>query len=95
MTTVKALDFISCLCVAAILDKFGLFLALDDARQLMMKFDYGSNTGLFNYCEFLRHYILTLKPQDDGLLQRRKLHASKVPVSQGYRYLWFKLLSSS
>lgn len=67
----------------AVLDKFGLFLPLDDARQLMMKFDYGSNIGLFNYCEFLRHYILTLKPQDDGLLQRRRLHASKVPIDTG------------
>nr|XP_039259918.1 EF-hand calcium-binding domain-containing protein 6-like [Styela clava] len=67
-----------------VLDRFGLYLSLEEARDLMTRFDQGSNSGLFSYRDFLRHYILTLKPQDEGLLKRRKLHASKIPIDTGH-----------
>lgn len=66
-----------------ILDKFGLMLSLEDARELMTKYDIGGNAGKFSYGEFLRHFILTLKPQDEGLLKRRKIHAARLPVNTG------------
>ena len=56
-------------------------LSLEDARELMTKYDIGGNAGKFSYREFLRHFILTLKPQDEGLLKRRKIHAARLPVS--------------
>uniref|UniRef100_F6TMY0 EF-hand domain-containing protein n=1 Tax=Ciona intestinalis TaxID=7719 RepID=F6TMY0_CIOIN len=59
-----------------ILDSFGVMLPLEDARQLMLKYDLHEQQGRFSYREFLRHFILTLKPQDEGLLKRRKIHAA-------------------
>jgi len=66
-----------------ILDKFGLLLSLDDARDLMTSYDVGNSLGKFRYREFLRHFILTLKPQDEGLLKRKKIHAARLPVNTG------------
>uniref|UniRef100_UPI00089DAA5E EF-hand calcium-binding domain-containing protein 6-like n=1 Tax=Ciona intestinalis TaxID=7719 RepID=UPI00089DAA5E len=67
-----------------ILDSFGVMLPLEDARQLMLKYDLHEQQGRFSYREFLRHFILTLKPQDEGLLKRRKIHAAKLPVDTGF-----------
>uniref|UniRef100_H2Z2G4 EF-hand domain-containing protein n=1 Tax=Ciona savignyi TaxID=51511 RepID=H2Z2G4_CIOSA len=66
-----------------ILDGLGVILPLEDARQLMLKYDLHEQQGRFSYREFLRHFILTLKPQDEGLLRRRKIHAAKIPVDTG------------
>nr|CAB3241250.1 EF-hand calcium-binding domain-containing protein 6-like [Phallusia mammillata] len=66
-----------------ILDNFGVMLSLEDARQLMVKYDLGENAGKFSYRDFLRHFILTLKPQEEGILRRRKIHTARLPVDTG------------
>lgn len=67
-------------CSSEILDGLGLILPLDEARELIQKYESKHNSGLFNYQIFLRHFILTLKPRDEGLLRRRKLQHSKIKV---------------
>jgi len=48
----------------------------------MVKYDLREN-GRFSYIDFLRHFILNLKPQDDpkSMLTRRKIQTPKLAVS--------------
>ncbi|XP_076811807.1 EF-hand calcium-binding domain-containing protein 6-like [Clavelina lepadiformis] len=66
-----------------LLDHFGVMLSIEEARQLMLKYNMGEKEGKFSYREFLRHFILTLKPHDEGLLKRRKIHTARLPIDTG------------
>ncbi|XP_077999888.1 EF-hand calcium-binding domain-containing protein 6-like isoform X2 [Glandiceps talaboti] len=72
-----------------VMEQFHLYLPVDEFRQLMMKFDLKEN-GKFNYNGFLRHFVLHLKPiqedeneQTDRLLNRKKIHPTKMMMKAG------------
>lgn len=53
----------------------------DDFHKLARKYDL-QESGRFSYVEFLRHFVLTLKPQEDrGRLKREKMVQPKIAVS--------------
>jgi len=56
-------------------------LSLEEARNLMIKYDLGERATGFCYRDFLRHFILTLKPQEESLLRRPKIPMAKLPVN--------------
>ena len=65
-----------------ILNKYGVDLEGEEFMNLMTKYDLKEN-GRFCYVDFLRHFILNLKPQEEpvSLLSRRRIHTPKVVVS--------------
>ena len=69
--------------VAEILTKYGVDLEGEEFMNLMTKYDLKEN-GRFCYVDFLRHFILNLKPQEEpvSLLTRRRIHTPKIVVSQ-------------
>lgn len=62
--------------------KYGVDLSSEEFLNLMVKYDLKEN-GRFCYTDFLRHFILNLKPQDEprSLLTRRKIQTPKIVVS--------------
>lgn len=53
----------------------------EEFYDLMTKYDLRED-GSFAYVDFLRHFILNLKPQDDGnLFSRRRVPQGRVSVS--------------
>ena len=64
-----------------ILDTYGVMLSIDEARALMMKYDIGEKSGMFAYQDFLRNFILNLKPSEENILQRKKIRVGKIPVN--------------
>ncbi|KAI8489383.1 EF-hand calcium-binding domain-containing protein 6 [Branchiostoma belcheri] len=66
----------------AIVESFNIYLAPDDLDQLRIKYDMRNN-GKFSYKAFLRHFLLRLKPQQEGILQRKKLQTPRFSVKQG------------
>ena len=69
--------------VAEILTKYGVDLEGEEFMNLMTKYDLKEN-GRFCYVDFLRHFILNLKPQEEpvSLLTRRRIHTPKIVVSK-------------
>lgn len=67
--------------VSEILVKYGVDLGGQEFLDLATKYDLQEN-GRFSYTDFLRHFILNLKPQDEpkSLLTRRKIHTPKIKV---------------
>ena len=67
--------------VAEILTKYGVDLEGEEFMNLMTKYDLKEN-GRFCYVDFLRHFILNLKPQEEpvSLLTRRRIHTPKIVV---------------
>ncbi|XP_035663860.1 EF-hand calcium-binding domain-containing protein 6-like [Branchiostoma floridae] len=66
----------------SIVESFNIYLAADDLDQLRIKYDMRNN-GKFSYKAFLRHFLLRLKPQQEGILQRKKLQTPRFSVQQG------------
>ncbi|XP_066264763.1 EF-hand calcium-binding domain-containing protein 6-like isoform X1 [Branchiostoma lanceolatum] len=66
----------------AIVESFNIYLAADDLEQLRIKYDMRNN-GRFSYKAFLRHFLLRLKPQQESILQRKKLQTPRFSVKQG------------
>ena len=67
--------------VVDIILRNGVDLPEEQILDLMTKYDLREN-GTFAYVEFLRHFILHLKQQDEtSLLTRRKLPGAKLAVS--------------
>nr|XP_022292188.1 EF-hand calcium-binding domain-containing protein 6-like isoform X2 [Crassostrea virginica] len=63
-----------------ILVRNGITMPDDEFLDLMTKYDLRED-GSFAYVDFLRHFILNLKPQDDGnLLSRRRVPQGRVSV---------------
>ncbi|KAL4233424.1 EF-hand calcium-binding domain-containing protein 6 [Mactra antiquata] len=67
-----------------ILVRYGVDLGSQEFLDLATKYDLQEN-GRFSYTDFLRHFILNLKPQDEpkSLLSRRKIHTPKIVRSAG------------
>ncbi|KAK3098848.1 hypothetical protein FSP39_023679 [Pinctada imbricata] len=66
-----------------ILMRNGVDLPEEEFYDLMTKYDHHEN-GTFAYVEFLRHFILHLRPQEEtNLLVRKKLPPAKVSNSPG------------
>ncbi|XP_053398276.1 EF-hand calcium-binding domain-containing protein 6-like [Mercenaria mercenaria] len=67
-----------------ILVRYGVDLSSQEFLDLLTKYDLKEN-GQFCYSDFLRHFILNLKPQDEprSLLARRKIATPKVARSAG------------
>ena len=64
----------------------GVDMPEEEFYDLMTKYDLKEN-GTFSYVEFLRHFILSLKPREEtNLLTRRKLPPTRASVSQN-KYL--------
>lgn len=64
-----------------ILVRNGIDMPDEEFYDLMTKYDLRED-GSFAYVDFLRHFILNLKPQDDGnLLSRRRIPQGRVSVS--------------
>eukprot|EP00058_Branchiostoma_floridae_P003899 XP_002589387.1 hypothetical protein BRAFLDRAFT_77829 [Branchiostoma floridae] len=58
-------------------------LAMQEVQaRLRIKYDMRNN-GKFSYKAFLRHFLLRLKPQQEGILQRKKLQTPRFSVQQG------------
>lgn len=67
-----------------ILVRNGIDMPDEEFYDLMTKYDLRED-GSFAYVDFLRHFILNLKPQDDGnLLTRRRVPQGRVSVSAGH-----------
>lgn len=67
-----------------ILVRNGIDMPDEEFYDLMTKYDLRED-GSFAYVDFLRHFILNLKPQDDGnLLSRRRVPQGRVSVSAGH-----------
>jgi hypothetical protein len=64
-----------------ILVRYGVDLSSQEFLDLLTKYDLKEN-GQFCYSDFLRHFILNLKPQDEpkSLLARRKIATPKLAV---------------
>lgn len=67
-----------------ILVRYGVDLSSQEFLDLLTKYDLKEN-GRFCYSDFLRHFILNLKPQDEprSLLARRKIATPKIVRSAG------------
>ncbi|KAG2460370.1 EFCB6 protein, partial [Polypterus senegalus] len=65
-----------------IMEKLNIKIPEHDFEKIMMKYDLRNN-GSFAYPEFLRHFVLTMKPQEDDLLQRMKFLKPRVPMTPG------------
>lgn len=65
-----------------ILVHYGVDLSSHEFLDLLTKYDLKDN-GRFCYSDFLRHFILNLKPQDEprSLLARRKIATPKIVVN--------------
>lgn len=67
-----------------ILVRNGIDMPDEEFYDLMTKYDLRED-GSFAYVDFLRHFILNLKPQDDGnLFSRRRVPQGRVSVSAGH-----------
>lgn len=74
-------DFYFAVYLPDILVRNGITMPDDEFLDLMTKYDLRED-GSFAYVDFLRHFILNLKPQDDGnLLSRRRVPQGRVSVS--------------
>lgn len=70
--------------VIDILINNGVNMPPEEFYDLMTKYDLKEN-GTFSYVEFLRHFILSLKPKEEtNLLTRRKLPPTRASVSKIY-----------
>ena len=69
-------------CFTEILTKYGVDLEGEEFMNLMTKYDLKENDR-FCYIDFMWHFILNLKPQEDSvsLLSRRRIHTPKIVVS--------------
>ncbi|PIK51186.1 putative EF-hand calcium-binding domain-containing protein 6 [Apostichopus japonicus] len=72
---------------AEILENFNILLPAEEFHRLALKYDL-KESGKFAYTEFLKHFVLNLRPireaeEPRGLLSRQKIHAAKVPVGIG------------
>ncbi|KAL3881564.1 hypothetical protein ACJMK2_027990 [Sinanodonta woodiana] len=68
-----------------ILNNYRVDLDSQEFMDLMTKYDLKEN-GTFAYVDFLRHFILDLKPQDDSrlnMLPRKRIHTPKLTRSAG------------
>lgn len=67
-----------------ILVKYGVDLSNEEFLNLLTKYDLKEN-GSFCYSDFLRHFILNLKPMEEpkSLLTRRRLQTPKIVKSAG------------
>lgn len=75
------LNWVHLLSFSDILVRNGIDMPDDEFYDLMTKYDLRED-GSFAYVDFLRHFILNLKPQDDGnLLSRRRVPQGRVSVS--------------
>lgn len=66
-----------------IIDTFGLMLTIDEARALMMKYDIGNKSGMFAYQDFLRNFILKMKPSEENILRRKQIRIGAMPIITG------------
>ena len=51
-----------------------------DFENIFVKYDI-RNTGNFCYNDFLRHFVLSLRPPENSLLARKKLQKARLSVS--------------
>ena len=65
---------------SGIIDAFGLILTIEEARALMMKYDIGNKSGMFAYQDFLRNFILKMKPSEENIMKRKQIRIGKSPV---------------
>ena len=65
----------------------------EEFDSLITKYDIKEN-GRFCYSDFLRHFMITMRPKDGGALTaRRKLQPLKVPVSNSLLFVAFSFYS--
>lgn len=62
----------------------GVDMPEEEFYDLMTKYDLKEN-GTFSYVEFLRHFILSLKPKEEtNLMSRRRLPPTRASMSAGH-----------
>ena len=65
-----------------LLSQYGLLLPPADFNDLVTKYDINEN-GRFCYADFIRHFMLAVKPgENKALTTREKMPTKKLYVSQ-------------
>jgi len=64
-----------------ILKDCGAELSVSESSELIGKYEL--KNGEFPFKNFLKHFLLTLKPRDEGILERKVIHQSRIPVMFG------------
>ena len=79
-------------CLLDALKQHGIELTITEARDLTAKYQMRGSPSNIHYKNFLKHFLLTLRPRDEGILERKIIHGSRIPVRRSNKLylLWDK-----
>jgi len=79
----RKVNSVTCQEFSDVLKQHGIELTITEARDLTAKYQVRGNPSNIHYKNFLKHFLLTLRSRDEGMLERKIIHSSRIPLIFG------------